>query len=147
MVLAKRETRNIRFTLGGLSLGVIFPSRWLCRSRLSTVSYLPDGGYPPRPRRGKYCMWLRNIAAPLIVDTITTTTSQRLVVMPEACRVGSRAQQAAQVLLLAWQIDAALVLLLFSAYLNACCLSRCCATTNNVCLVEDEEGSRRLGDS
>ena len=39
--------------------------------------------------------------------------------------MGSRAQQAAQVLLLAWQIDAALVLLLFSADLNACSLSRC----------------------
>ena len=38
--------------------------------------------------------------------------------------MGSGAQQAAQVLLLAWQIDAALVLLLFSAYLNACCLPR-----------------------
>ena len=45
--------------------------------------------------------------------------------MPEACRVGSRAQQAAQVLLLAWQIDAALVLLLFSTYLNDCFLPRC----------------------
>ena len=32
--------------------------------------------------------------------------------------MGSRAQQAAQVLLLAWQIDAALVLLLLSAYLK-----------------------------
>ena len=51
-------------------------------------SYLPDGDYPPRPRRGKHCLWLRNIAAALIVDTITTTTSQRFVVMPEACRGG-----------------------------------------------------------
>ena len=88
MVLATRETRHIRFTLGGLSLGVIFSSRWLCRSRSSTASYLPDGDYPPRPRRGKHCLWLRNIAAALIVDTITTTTSQRFVVMPEACRGG-----------------------------------------------------------
>ena len=88
MVLAKRETQHIRFTLGGLSLGVIFSSRWLCRSRSSTASYLPDGDYPPRPRRGKHCLWLRNIAAALIVDTITTTTSQRFVVMPEACRGG-----------------------------------------------------------
>ena len=37
MVLATRETRHIRFTLGGLSLGVIFSSRWLCRSRSSTA--------------------------------------------------------------------------------------------------------------
>ena len=56
----KRETQHIRFTLGGLSLGVIFSSRWLCRSRSSTASYLPDGDYPPRPRRGKHCLWLRN---------------------------------------------------------------------------------------
>ena len=88
MVLAERETQHIRFTLGGLSLGVIFSSRWLCRSRSSTAGYLPDGDYPPRPRRGKHCLWLRNIAAALIVDTITTTTSQRFVVMPEACRGG-----------------------------------------------------------
>ena len=33
-------------------------------------------------------MWLRNNAAALIVDKITATTSQRLVVMPEACRGG-----------------------------------------------------------
>ena len=31
-------------------------------------------------------LWLRNIASALVVDTITTTTSQRLVVMPEVCR-------------------------------------------------------------
>ena len=37
MVLATRETRRIRFTLGGLSQGVVFSSRWLCRSRLSTA--------------------------------------------------------------------------------------------------------------
>ena len=37
MVLATRETRHIRFTPGGLSLGVIFSSRWLCRSRSSTA--------------------------------------------------------------------------------------------------------------
>ena len=55
MVLAKRETQHMRFTLGGLSLGIIFSSRWLCRSRSSTASYLPDGDYPPRPRRGKHC--------------------------------------------------------------------------------------------
>ena len=55
MILATRETRHIRFTLGGLSSGVIFSSRWLCRSRSSTASYLPDGDYPPRPRRGKTC--------------------------------------------------------------------------------------------
>ena len=36
MVLAKRETRHIRFTLGGVSLGVVFSFRWLCRSRSST---------------------------------------------------------------------------------------------------------------
>ena len=35
-------------------------------------------------------LWLRNIAAALIVDTITTTTSQRLVVMPEACPGGQQ---------------------------------------------------------
>ena len=85
---AKRETQHIRFTLGGLSLGVIFSSRWLCRSRSSRASYLPDGDYPPRPRRGKHCLWLRNIAAALVVDTIRTKTSQPLVVMPEACRGG-----------------------------------------------------------
>ena len=39
--------------------------------------------------------------------------------------MGSRAQKAAQVLLLASQIDAALVLLLFSAYFNAYCVPRC----------------------
>ena len=55
MVLATRETRHIRVTLGGLSSGVIFSSRWLCRSRSSTAGYLPDGDYPPRPRRGKHC--------------------------------------------------------------------------------------------
>ena len=55
MVLAKRETQHIRFTLGGLSLGVLFSSRWLCRSRSSTASYLPYDGYPPRPRRGEHC--------------------------------------------------------------------------------------------
>ena len=37
MVLATRETQHIRFTLGGSSLGVIFSSRWLCRSRSSTA--------------------------------------------------------------------------------------------------------------
>ena len=37
MLLATRETRHIRFTLGGLSSGVIFSSRWLCRSRSSTA--------------------------------------------------------------------------------------------------------------
>ena len=37
LVLATRETRHIRFTLGGLSLGVVFSSRWLCRSRSSTA--------------------------------------------------------------------------------------------------------------
>ena len=44
----------------------------------------------------------------LVVDTITTITSQWLVVMPEACGGGgSGAQQAAHVLLFARQIDAA----------------------------------------
>ena len=37
MVLATRETRHVRFTLGVLSLGVVFASRWLCRSRSSTA--------------------------------------------------------------------------------------------------------------
>ena len=38
MVLATRETRHVlRFRLGGLSLGVIFSSRWLGRSRSSTA--------------------------------------------------------------------------------------------------------------
>ena len=37
MVLAARETPHIRFTLGGLSLGAIFSSRLLCRSRPPTA--------------------------------------------------------------------------------------------------------------
>ena len=87
MVLATRETRSISFTLGGLSSGVVFSSRWLRRSRSSTA--LPNGDYPPRPRRGKNC-GCATLQTALVVDTIAKTTPQRLVAMPEACRGGWR---------------------------------------------------------
>ena len=87
MVLATRETLHIRFTIGGLSLGVIFSSRWVCRSRPSTAISQTATTLSSSTRQA---LWLRNIAAALIVDTITTTTSQRLVVMPEACPGGQQ---------------------------------------------------------
>ena len=95
MVLATRETRHICFTLliGRLSLGVVFSSRWLRRSRSSTaISQTTDGDYPPRPRRDNKCGCAhRNCeesGKALVADTITTTSSRRLVVIPEACRGG-----------------------------------------------------------
>ena len=71
MVLATRETRHMRFSLGGLSLGVIFPLAGcvdLVHQLLSPRRRLPSSS----STRQK--LWLRNIAAALIVDTITTTT-------------------------------------------------------------------------
>ena len=65
MVLATRVTRNIRFTLGGLSLGVIFSSRWICRSRSSTaISQTATTLLVLDEEK----LWLRNITATPIVD-------------------------------------------------------------------------------
>ena len=69
MVLPTRETRHMRFTRGGLSLSVIFSSRWLCRSRSSTaISETATTLLVLDEAK----LWLCNIAAALVVDTITT---------------------------------------------------------------------------
>ncbi|CAM9597897.1 unnamed protein product, partial [Laminaria digitata] len=104
----------------------------LCCSRSST--FISQTATTLVSRRDKRCgcatSQLRGESSKaLVVDTIATTRSQRLVVMPvRRAGVGSGAQQAAQVVLLTWQIDTALALLLFSAYQNACCLPRSAET-------------------
>ena len=100
MVLAKRETQHIRFTLGGLSLGI---------SKTATTLLVLD-------------------EANIVVAQHRSCSHSRHNHNNRVPTVRSRAQQAAQVFLLASQIDAALVLLLFSAYLNACCLPPCVET-------------------